>query len=182
MFPFIPHGLLPIILAAGLAIGSFAAGWGANGWRLGKQIATMKAQAAVDLAVREKTAREEVEKARAREAAVSSIAEGIVQDARKILDDVQRDAAAADAARVGLLDAARRAAARRCPAASTAGAAGGGASGLVPGGMQDGDRLLFVLAAADGRAGELAAAADRARTAGAACERLYDAARAETLK
>jgi hypothetical protein len=43
--------------------------------------------------------------------------------------------------------------------------------------MHDGDRLLRVLGELDGAAGALAEHADRARAAGLACERAYEAVR-----
>lgn len=81
------------------------------------------------------------------------------------------DRAAADAAAVGLHDAARARAARRCPGAGAA-PAGSGATADTP------DFLLSELfALADRRAGELALEADARRAAGLACERAYDALR-----
>ncbi|WP_399677111.1 DUF2514 family protein [Xenophilus sp.] len=79
------------------------------------------------------------------------------------------DLAASRAAADGLRTAAASAARRACPRAAAADP-GQGQPGADPL-----DLLVDVLGRADARAGELAEYADRARIAGQACERAYDA-------
>lgn len=144
--------------AAGLAL-SFAAGWSANGWRLGARLADLQRAHAEQAQRAQADARAEELR---RVAAHQEIA-NVASLARARADDDRR---AADAAHRRLLDAARAAGA----AAADPGPAGGGAptsgAGLV---------LADVLGSADDAAGELAAALDAARIAGLACERAYDA-------
>jgi hypothetical protein len=92
--------------------------------------------------------------------------------ARTAIVQAQADAATARAAAGRLRDAAHAAAARACSDTSNPTAAGGSpptaGTGLV---------LAELLGSADEVAGELAAALDRARIAGLACERSYDSLR-----
>jgi len=92
------------------------------------------------------------------------------EDAEKQIALAERDALAASDAAAGVLEQAKRLAARagKCP---------GNPSTTQPGppATEPGVVLADVLGRADARAGELAAAYDRSRAAGLACERAYDA-------
>ena len=143
-----------IALGAGLLLG-----WLANGWRLGEQIAEIRADHAQALADAQSRARQ-IE---------SGWYAGMLEvqrNAREKLDALDSEAGAArDAAerlRERVAELSRRPAA--CP-----GAAGGGETA-------DPARLVLadVLSRVDAAAGELAAHADRARVAGMACEAAYD--------
>lgn len=100
---------------------------------------------------------------------LSAITE-VQTNARKAIDQAVADAAAADAAAAGLREQAKRLAARARTACSHPGTTAGSPPATGPA-----DVLADVLSRADARAGELAAVADRARVAGLACERAYDA-------
>lgn len=90
------------------------------------------------------------------------------QDAEQQIARVETDAAAASAVAAGVLEQARRLATRTSQCAShssvTQSGDAAGQSAVV---------LADLLGRADARAGELARAYDRARTAGLACERAY---------
>lgn len=92
------------------------------------------------------------------------------QDAEQQIARAESDAAAAASAADSLHEQARRMAARASQCTSNPGAAitgqAAGQAGLV---------LADVLRRSDERSGQLAAAYDRARAAGLACERAYDA-------
>jgi len=92
------------------------------------------------------------------------------QHAEQQIARAEADAAAADAAADSMRDTAERLAARagKCP--SNSATAQSGAPAAEPSVV-----LADVLGRADARAGELAAAYDRSRAAGLACERAYDA-------
>lgn len=148
-----------------LAMVSSAGGtWQVQDWRYGKQLAEIgKAQA---LAITEagNTARNEEQR---RQAAVNKEA----SDAREQNKAATLDAGAADAAGDRLHVEASELAATAC---------------VDPGSAQRGTSatraamvLSDLLQRADKRAGELAAAYDRARIAGLTCERIYQALRAE---
>ena len=110
------------------------------------------------------------ELARAEELRRQAAINEVTTNAQTEIDRARADAAAAHAAADSLRDQAKRlaaAAGKTCgnPSPATAGKAAGSA-GLV---------LADVLGRADDAAGELAAALDRSRIAGLACERAYDA-------
>lgn len=92
------------------------------------------------------------------------------EDAEKQIALAERDALVASDAAAGVLEQAKRLAARagKCP---------GNPSTTKPGtpATEPGVVLADVLGRADARAGDLAAAYDRSRAAGLACERAYDA-------
>ncbi|MGY3853956.1 DUF2514 family protein [Aeromonas aquatilis] len=90
------------------------------------------------------------------------------QDAEQQIARVETDAAAASAVAAGVLEQARRVAARASQCASHSSVAQSGDAARQPAVV-----LADVLGRADARAGELARAYDRARTAGLACERAY---------
>lgn len=99
--------------------------------------------------------------------------EAIQDESKKQIDAARADAAAADAAAVGLHEQARRMAARASQCSGTATAADRGQAARAT----DAAVLADLFQRADRTAGQLAAAYDRARTAGLMCERAYDAAR-----
>jgi hypothetical protein len=168
-------------LIAAIVIGGtlVAAGWLARGQIARGQIAELRAEQATQIAAAQTAHRQAIEAARARETAITAKAEEIVNAARQANADLHAARVAADNAAAGLRDAAARYAARRCqPAAAPLGSP----PGTMPAGLHDADQLLRVLGELDHRAGNLAEAADRARAAGAACERIYDAARAELMR
>ena len=179
MIPISPLTLRAAFAAGALAV-AFGGGWLIRGWRADAALARVEQAHAEVVAEAERKAREHMEAVRAREAAMVQKSEEIARDAQSIVEALQRDTAAAGAASRSMLDAASRAA-RRCGAAAGPAAAGPGSSAGMPGGMRDGDRLLRVLTELDGAAGAYADAADRARAAGSACERTYDAARAAMM-
>ncbi|AZE53693.1 hypothetical protein C4K03_1522 [Pseudomonas synxantha] len=155
-----PGQILGAILLA-LAIG-FGGAWQVQDWRFGKQLAEIgKAQA---LAVTEagNTARQEEQR---RQSAVNKEA----RDAREQIKAATVDAGTADAAGDRLHVEVGKFAATAC---GNPGAAERGASAT---------RAAMVLSElfqrADKRAGELAAAYDRARIAGLACEGSYEGIR-----
>lgn len=92
------------------------------------------------------------------------------QDAEKQIAMAESDAAAASAAADSLHEQARRLEARANQCAGNPAASQPGQATAQPGVV-----LADVLRRADERAGELAAAYDRSRAAGLACERAYDA-------
>lgn len=107
--------------------------------------------------------------ARAEEQRRQQAIDEVRADAQKEIDIAEADAAAAADAADGLREQARRLAARASQCPGNSGPAGTGQAtskaGLV---------LADVLRRSDERSGQLAAAYDRARAAGLACERAYD--------
>ncbi|MFH7526486.1 DUF2514 domain-containing protein [Aeromonas sp. A3] len=97
--------------------------------------------------------------------------------AQEQIAQAQADAAAAGVESGRLREQARRLAARASQCASNSGATQGS-----PAAEQPAVVLADLLSRADERAGELAAAYDRARASGLACERAYDSLRTETMK
>ena len=96
--------------------------------------------------------------------------DGVRQHAEQQIARAEADAAAADAAADSLREQAKRLAARASQCTSHPTATQSGKATTEPGVV-----LADVLGRADARAGELAAAYDRSRAAGLACERAYDA-------
>ncbi|MBL0492929.1 DUF2514 domain-containing protein [Aeromonas veronii] len=90
------------------------------------------------------------------------------QDAEQQIARVETDAAAASAVAAGVLEQARRLATRASQCANHSRVTQSGDAARQPAVV-----LADVLGRADARAGELARAYDRARTAGLACERAY---------
>jgi len=133
----------------GVCVAVFSAGWGVNGWRLGKQLADLRTKAAELQSANHRT-----------EAMWSAHVIKIGEEANAEADRLRAAAARADAASRSLHDASSR---RAAEAASSAGAGSPAAFAAVV--------LADVLRRADERAGELAAALDAARSAGLACER-----------
>lgn len=149
--------MIPIrLILAGIAAGGLVfAGWQVNGWRLGKQLAELKAEAGRLEKRNRETERQWAEH-------VIKIGE----DANAEAERLRAAAARADAASRSLHDAAARRASEAASAAGPGSAAS--AAGVV---------LADVLRRADARAGELAAALDAARSAGLACERFHEVTR-----
>ena len=153
-------GLVVLVLV--LMASAAGVSWQIQDWRYGKQLAEIgKAQA---LAITEagNTARQEEQR---RQAAVNKEA----SDAREQNNAATVDAGAADAAGERLHVEAGKLAATACgdPGAAQRGASATRAAMV----------LSDLLQRADKRAGELAAAYDRARIAGLTCERSYDGVR-----
>lgn len=145
-------------IGAALSIG-LALGWTANGWRLGEQIAEIRADHADAIAA-------EQERARKIESGWHAGMLEVQRNAQEKLEAVAADAAAAGSAAERLRE--RIAELSRRPAACPAAADGGEAAGSAA------DMLAVVFSRIDERAGEIAAYADRARIAGSACEVAYD--------
>ena len=129
--------------------------WSAKWNKQAEQQATAKAKATME-------AREEEQR---RQASIDKVRD----DAEKQIARAESDALAARDAADGVLEQAKRLAARagKCP--SNPAATQSGAPAAEPSMV-----LADVLGRADARAGELAAAYDRASAAGLACERAYD--------
>lgn len=133
--------------------------WSAKWDKQAEQLAKAKAKATME-------AREEEQR---RQASIDKVRD----DAEKQIARAESDALAARDAADSVLEQAKRLAARagKCPSNPTA--TQSGATAAEPSVV-----LADVLGRADARAGELAAAYDRSRSAGLACERAYDALRA----
>lgn len=131
------------------------------------------------VAIMERERADALQRTRAEEQRRQSAIDEVRTDAQRKIEQAQADAAAAGAAADRLRAQAQRLAQRANQCASSAGATAGGQAAASPSVV-----LADVLGRADQRAGELAAAYDRARAAGLACERAYDAVRgkAESVK
>ncbi len=146
-----------------------ASGWIVNGWRLAGQIEQLQGEQAKQREGQAAALAAASEAARTEEQRRTAEQRGIANAAAKERDEALADARTADAVaeqlrvRVAQLAAAARGAGNP-PAASGSQAAGDPL-----------DVLTDVLGRADKRAGDLAEYADRARIAGQACERSYDA-------
>lgn len=128
--------------------------WSAKWGEQATELATVRA--AAELAARKAEQRRQADIERVR------------QDAEKQIASAERDAVAADAVAVGLREQAERLAKRASQCASHTGTTqSGDAAG------QSAVVLADLLSRADERAGELAAAYDRARASGMACQRAY---------
>lgn len=129
-------------------------------------------------AVRLVTARTKAEQeARTEEKRRQAEIDEVRDNAQEEIDQAQADATAAGIESGRLHKQARRLAARASQCASNPGTAQGGqAAG------QSAMVLADLLRWADERAGELAAAYDRARVSGLACERAYDSLRTAPMK
>ena len=152
--------ILGAILLA-MAIG-FGGAWQVQDWRYGEKLAGIEKDQALAIAEAGNVAREEEQR---RQAAVDKEA----SDAREQNKAATLDAGTADAAGDRLHVEANQFAATACgdPGAAQRGASAARAAMV----------LSDLLQRADKRAGELAAAYDKARIAGLACERSYDSIR-----
>ncbi|MFQ1985191.1 DUF2514 domain-containing protein [Aeromonas veronii] len=129
-------------------------------------------------AARLATARTKAElKAREEELRRQAEIDEVRDHAQEQIAQAQADAAAAGVESGRLREQARRLAARASQCTSSPSTAQGG-----PAAEQPAVVLADLLSLADERAGELAAAYDRARASGLACERAYDFLRTETMK
>jgi hypothetical protein len=146
----------------------FATGWTANGWRLSAKFEAAERAWAEQAAETSRRVAQAEHNARLEEGRRKSAMQEIVHAASIAQEHVQTDRRAADDAHQRMLDAARAYAASG-PAEDPA-PSQGGETAAGPG-------LVFtdVLAELDDTAGDLAQAYDRARIAGLACERAYDA-------
>lgn len=142
-----------------LLAGAFLAGWMAQGWRMGEQIADIRADHAQALAASERRARQI-------ESGWHAALAEVQKDARSKTEELAAHLSAAGTAAERLRE--QVAELSRRPAACPAAAGGSEAADLA--------RLVLadVLSRIDAAAGELAAHADRARVAGMACEAAYD--------
>jgi hypothetical protein len=145
-------------IAVGLAVGLLL-GWLVNGWRLGEQIAEIRADHAQALAASERRARQ-IESGW--HAALTEVQKDARSKTEELAAHLSAAGTAADRLRARVAELSRRPAA--CPGAGEGGEA------------TDAARLVLadVLGRIDAAAGELAAHADRARVAGIACEAAYD--------
>lgn len=163
------------LLAAGTAIAvlmALAAAGGAwvNGAQWAANLATVKQAHAEVLSALEHRQSQAQAQARSEEQRRQAAVEGIRTDAHDQIEQAKADAAAATARANSLQQQAARVASRpSCPTGNSSPAVGSpptNAPALL---------LADVLSRIDARAGELAAAADRARIAGETCERSYEA-------
>lgn len=162
----IPWRAIGWALVAALLV---ASGWVANGWRLGGRIEQLQAAQAKQREGQATALAAALEAARAEEQRRSAEQRGIANAAAKERDQALADARAAGAVAEQLRVRAAQLAAAARAAGNSASSGGSSAAGDPL------DVLTDVLSRADARAGELAAYADRARIAGLACERSYDA-------
>ena len=170
--------LIPVqyrLLAAGLVVfvlmGLSAAGgaW-VNGALWAVDLATAKQNHAEALSAIEHRQSQAQAQARSEEQRRQTAVEGIRTDAHHQIEQAKADAAAATARADSLQQHAARVASRPSCASGHPGAAPGGPPTNAPALL-----LADVLQRIDARAGELAAAADRAQIAGETCERSYAA-------
>jgi len=160
---------LLIALAGGLALGAWG-GYEMRSVQAERSLAVLRAEHAQAVAVAASAAQTAERAARTEEQRRVIAAQEIADAAQTRLDRVQADADRARRVAVGLRDAAAAAAARCSAASGNPAAAQASAAAAGPGLV-----LRDVLISADERAGDLAAAFDRAHAAGLACERAYDA-------
>lgn len=171
MSPELIRRALPYLVALAIAL---CALWGA--YRHGVDVTDTAWQGkwdkqALELATAKAKAIELVrEEEQRRQAAI----DGVRQHAEQQIARAEADAAAADAAADSLREQAKRLAARASQCTSHPTATQSGKATAQPSVV-----LADVLGRADERAGQLAAAYDRARAAGLTCEAAYDALRNE---
>jgi hypothetical protein len=180
--PGVPAFITPRLIA-GVAVAAalVLSGWMARAKWDGARFVQLQLEQSQRVAVAEQKARQAIESVRAREQALIESTQGIVNDARKTIEGLERGFAAADAASAGMLDAAKRAAGR-CSTGASSAAAKGGPAAIVPGGMSDGDRFLRVLGELNAFAGAAAEDSGRARAAVEACVKAYNAVMTEVNK
>jgi len=156
--PWLRYGAVAAV--AGIVVGI------AQGWRYGERIAGLERDWSQERAALSEAARRAETAARAEEGRRQAAIDEVQSHAQQELDAaVRRERAAAD---VRVRDAVAAYAARHRPAADP---------GAAPAGQAAGDPLSVLadlLGELDGLAESYAAAADRARIAGHACERAYD--------
>lgn len=169
--------LIPVLLGIAMTLAIGLCGWWLHhsGYQSGADAKELEWSARWDKqAEQQATAKAKAElEAREEERRRQSSIDKVRDDAEKQIARAESDALAARDAADGVLEQAKRLAARagKCP--SNPSATQSGAPAAEPSVV-----LADVLGRADARAGELAAAYDRSRAAGLACERAYDALRA----
>jgi hypothetical protein len=161
--------LAAVLAIAVLMLASAAGGAWVSGALWAADLAEAKQTHAQALAAIEHRQTQAQAQARSEEQRRQTALEGIRTDASEQIEQAQADAAAATARAHSLQQQAARVAARPSCTTDNPGAALGSPSANAPALL-----LADVLSRIDARAGELAATADRARIAGAACERSYD--------
>jgi hypothetical protein len=162
--------LVAVLTVAALMLASAAGGAWVSGALWAADLAETKQAHAQALASIEHRQTQAQAQARSEEQRRQRALEEIRTDASEQIEQAQADAAAATVRAHSLQQQVARVAARPSCAASNPGAALGSAPTNAPALL-----LADVLQRIDARAGELAAAADRARIAGEACERSYEA-------
>jgi hypothetical protein len=174
MNPEMIRRLIPILFGIALMLAIGLCGWWLHhsGYQSGADAKELEWSARWDKqAEQQATAKANAElKAREEEQRRQASIDKVRDDAEKQIALAESDALSARDAADGVLEQAKRLAARagKCP--SNPSATQSGAPTTEPGVV-----LADVLVRADARAGELAAAYDRSRAAGLACERAYDA-------
>jgi len=157
-----PWALIGALMIAGLQTYRLALEQGAHAGTLRQHAEQVRKQ--------EQQAREAVTKARAEDARRYANLMEIATNAQTELERARADAAGAADAAVRLRQRIAALAAARCPAPGNTSPSGSSAPADPAG-----DLLADVQRRLDDAASDLAGFADRARTAGAACERSYDA-------
>ncbi len=154
--------LLAVILVLGVLWGAYSHGvsttdtaWQSRWDAQALELSEAKANAVVLAREEERRRQADMEKVR--------------QDAEQQISRAEADATAADAAAHSLREQAKRLAARASQCAGNTDAPERGKTAPSPGMV-----LSDVLSRADERAGQMAAAYDRARTSGLACEQAYE--------
>ena len=153
-------------MATAVTIG-LALGWTINGWRLSGRIQSVKTEQAEYRAAVKEAGEKALADARATEKAWQSQIEKVRIDAKSKLDEVERNAADADATALSLRDQLSHLSTR---IAGSPGAPTGSSATFATCGM-----LTELLAESDRLAGIYAATADGSRVAGEACEVAYSA-------
>jgi hypothetical protein len=163
--------ILPYVIAVALVLGAL---FGAYSHGVGVTDATWQAkwdrQAATLADEKAQAERKERDKEQRHQAAIDEVR----NDARKEIDRMAATAAAAADAADGLREQARRLAARGHQACRGAGVAGGGAPEASPAMV-----LAELLDRVEAEGRRMARLADESRAAGLACERAYEAVRAQ---
>ncbi|WP_236322205.1 DUF2514 family protein [Aeromonas veronii] len=174
--PYVVGGLVAAILL-GLCLALYQYRY-SEGYRAGVQDERLVWQAKWDRQVAELASAKarSLQLAREEEQRRQDAIEKVRQDAEQQIARAQTDAVAANAVAVSLREQTRRLAARASQGASHSDTAQPSQAVEQPAVV-----LADVLGRIDARAGELAAAYDRARAAGLACEQAYDALRASPL-
>lgn len=157
-----------LVALSALLIGAVG-GWKVQGWRMSGQVQQLRADQAKEREGQATALAAASETARAEEQRRTAEQRGIANAAAKERDQAQADARIAGAVAEQLRERVAQLASVARTACDPATSGGGSAAGDPL------DVLTDVLGRADARAGELAEFADRARIAGRACERAYDA-------
>lgn len=180
MSPDMIRRAMPYLVGMALVIAACLVGWwihqsgysaGADG-KDQEWSAKWDKQAAELSSAKAKASEAAREEERRRQASIDKVR----QDAEQQIAQAESDALAANSAADSLREQARRLAARAGQCTSNPAATQSGTAAAEPGVV-----LADVLGRADERAGQLAAAYDRARAAGLACERAYDGLLAERV-